>query len=106
MLANILEDVTGKSFEESLEDRICKPLGLTDTVMSLSDEQTERRMVAYTKKKEPIPLLSVLQTTHQKQANGSKKNFEMGTWTDGTTVGFHSYAGFIKKLSLGVTVLS
>ncbi|PLS18421.1 hypothetical protein CVD28_07080 [Bacillus sp. M6-12] len=155
LLGRILEDVTGKPLEEAIEERICKPLGLADTVMSLSDEQAERRIVARTKKKEPIPLMElygilgaggllstmdnmirfvelnlgiidsplkdILQASHQKQANGPKKNFEMGTnwfiehnkhikypiiWTGGTTVGFHSYAGFIKELGLGVTVLS
>lgn len=65
--------------------------------------------------------LSSLEFAQSKQAGGPNKHFDMGLgwfieyskklqqtiiWTGGTTIGFHTYAGFIKEHKLGVVVLS
>lgn len=155
LLADILEDVLGMPYVDAMYDRVCKPLGLHDTVFTLDEEQQTRQVLAYTKKDQLIPSLTVdgmvgagglsssmqdmirflemnmgqidhplevvLASTHQKQTVISKNKMEMGLgWlieynkklnhpmirTAGATVGFHSYAGFIKEEQLGIVVLS
>lgn len=155
LLASVLEEIVGIPYEQAIQERICRKLGLLDTVFLLHDEQQQRRIKAFTKKKEPIPqmevsgiigagglhstmndimrfieinmgiiesnMFDILQLTHQKHADGVKKKFDMGLgwfieynkklthnviWTGGTTVGFHTYTGFIKERNLGVVVLS
>lgn len=55
LLGQILEDVFGKTLETAIIERICRPLGMNDTVISLSESQKARRVKAFTKKGEEIP---------------------------------------------------
>ncbi|RXZ84710.1 class A beta-lactamase-related serine hydrolase [Paenibacillaceae bacterium] len=155
LLARILEHVLQIPYEQAVEELVCAPLGLSDTVFRLNNEQQQRKVEAFTKKRTPIPPLQIggvrgaggmsstmqdmmrfvelnlgiidstatdpLHFSHQKQANGPDQHFNMGlgwfikhskhtthpvVWTGGTTIGFHTYAGFIKEKKLGVVVLS
>lgn len=45
--ARIVEVVSGKAFDEFIEERICQPLGMTDTTFYLSDEQNARLAKSY-----------------------------------------------------------
>lgn len=45
--ARIVEVVSGMSFDKFVEERLCKPLGMTDTVFYLTDEQNVRLATSY-----------------------------------------------------------
>ena len=45
--ARIVEIVSGKSFDQFLQDRLCGPLGMKDTAFYLSDEQAKRLAKSY-----------------------------------------------------------
>ena len=45
--ARIVEIVSGKSFDQFLQDRLCGPLGMKDTGFYLSDEQAKRLAKSY-----------------------------------------------------------
>ena len=46
-MGHILELVTGQPYEELLLERVCKPLGLSDTAYSLSEDQQLRMVRAF-----------------------------------------------------------
>ena len=47
LIGKILEHITGLSYEELIKDRICKPLGMDDTIICISEEQKERLAMGY-----------------------------------------------------------
>lgn len=53
ILGHILELATGKTYDELLQEHICKPLGLKDTVCTLSDEQQTRLIHGFSPEGEP-----------------------------------------------------
>ncbi|RFU62409.1 serine hydrolase domain-containing protein [Peribacillus glennii] len=59
LLARIMEDLLEMPLEVAIEEYVCRPLGLKDTVMSLSEDREQRRVKAFTKKQEEIPLLEI-----------------------------------------------
>jgi len=157
LLARVLEQVLGMPYTKAAEERVCRRLGMSDTVFELNEEQQDRRVEAFTKKGFPIPPLTIggvlgaggihstmgdmmrfvewnmglegtdddtknwLHLSHQMHAKGPSKQLDQGLgwfierskrwehpmiWTGGTTVGFHTYAGFIQETQTGVVVLS
>jgi len=59
--ARIVEVVSGISFDKFVEERLCKPLGMTDTGFYLTQEQNERLATSYKRTDagalEPTPIL-------------------------------------------------
>lgn len=49
MSARVVEIVSGKSFPDFLEERLCKPLGMKDTTFYLTDAQVPRLAKSYKK---------------------------------------------------------
>lgn len=47
LLGNILASVLGTSYESAVLDHICKPLGMNDTTVSLSDSSKERLVIGH-----------------------------------------------------------
>ncbi len=47
LLGLILEEASGKSYAELLEERICAPAGMTDTILDLNRPLIERRAAGY-----------------------------------------------------------
>lgn len=47
VLGYVIEQVSGKSIEEFMQENICKPLGLKDTTFFLNDEQNSRLVEVY-----------------------------------------------------------
>jgi CubicO group peptidase (beta-lactamase class C family) len=55
LLGHILALIDGASYERVVIDRICVPLGLTDTSITLSDEQQRRLAQGHDEAGEPVP---------------------------------------------------
>ncbi|NER79097.1 MAG: beta-lactamase family protein [Leptolyngbya sp. SIO1D8] len=53
VLGNILADHCGQSYEEAIVQRICQPLGLQDTRITLSDKQQVRFVMGYSEDGKP-----------------------------------------------------
>ncbi len=47
MLAAIMEEATGRTYAELLEEKICKPVGMTDTMADVTMEVIDRRAAGY-----------------------------------------------------------
>jgi len=47
LLGYIIEAASGKSYEELLQERICEPAGMTDTMLDLNKPLIERRAAGY-----------------------------------------------------------
>jgi CubicO group peptidase (beta-lactamase class C family) len=58
-LAQLLARAVGRSFEELVADRICAPLGLTDTVLELTASQRERRRPGHDDRLAPVATLTI-----------------------------------------------
>jgi serine-type D-Ala-D-Ala carboxypeptidase/endopeptidase len=56
LLGHVLANVAGTDYERAVRERICMPLGLTDTVITLSDKQRERLIPGHTARGKPTPL--------------------------------------------------
>jgi serine-type D-Ala-D-Ala carboxypeptidase/endopeptidase len=56
LLGNILERVSGKSYETLVEELICKPLGMTSTGVRLTPDMRRRLAQGYNKDFDPTPL--------------------------------------------------
>ena len=54
LLGQALADRSGKSYAAQLRDEITGPLGMTDTVLKLSDEQQRRFLPGYDEKHRPV----------------------------------------------------
>ena len=54
ILGNILADHLGTTYEAAIVESICKPLGLSDTRITLSDEQIARLAVGYSQDNRPV----------------------------------------------------
>ena len=54
-LGHLLEVVTGTSYEELLKEKLCEPLGMTDTGYTLSVDQQQRLVRAYDAEGQPRP---------------------------------------------------
>jgi CubicO group peptidase (beta-lactamase class C family) len=54
LLGHILSLKTGKSYEATIRETVCTPLGMPDTVMTLSPAQQERRLPVYSPKGKPV----------------------------------------------------
>ena len=50
--ARIVEVVSGKTFDEFVQERLFKPLGMNDTTFYLSEEQTSRLAKSYSREKD------------------------------------------------------
>ncbi|MFD2130695.1 serine hydrolase domain-containing protein [Pseudogracilibacillus auburnensis] len=57
-LGNLLTELIGKNFEDTIRDRICKPLHMNNTFIHINDEHEDKLIKSYQKKKE-IPPLSI-----------------------------------------------
>jgi CubicO group peptidase (beta-lactamase class C family) len=54
LLGRILADRLGQSYEEAIVQHLCNPLGLSDTRITLSDEQQARFAVGYLEDGKPV----------------------------------------------------
>ena len=57
ILGNLLASIIDTEYEEAINTRICKPLGMNDTFVHLSDMDRQRVIISYRKNKE-IPSFS------------------------------------------------
>ena len=48
LLALVIEKVTGRSYDEVMNERICKPAGMTNTLSDITEKPIEKRAVGYT----------------------------------------------------------
>jgi len=48
LLAFVIEKVTGKSYDEVMHDKICKPAGMTNTLSDITERPIEKRAFGYT----------------------------------------------------------
>ncbi len=48
LLALVIENVTGKSYDEVMNENICKPAGMTNTLSDITEMPIENRAVGYT----------------------------------------------------------
>jgi len=48
LLAMVIEKVTGRSYDEVMNDRICKPAGMTSTLSDVTEMPIAKRAVGYT----------------------------------------------------------
>lgn len=48
LLALLIEKVTNKNYDEVMQERICKPAGMTNTLSDITEIQIEKRAVGYT----------------------------------------------------------
>jgi len=48
LLALVIEHVTGKSYDELLHEKICKPAGMTNTLSDITEMLIEKRAIGYT----------------------------------------------------------
>lgn len=55
ILGNLLASVLDTEYEEAINTRICKPLGMNDTFVHLSDMDRQRVIISYRKNKEIPP---------------------------------------------------
>lgn len=53
LLGHALSLVAGKPYEELIKERVCQPLGLLDTTITLTDEQRQRLAPGHTAEGEP-----------------------------------------------------
>lgn len=54
ILGNILAERCGRSYEDAIAQQICNPLGLSDTCITLNEEQRTRFASAYSEEGKPI----------------------------------------------------
>jgi serine-type D-Ala-D-Ala carboxypeptidase/endopeptidase len=59
VLGHVLANVMGTDYERAVRERICIPLGMCDTVMTLSEEQEQRLVPGHTSRGKPTPLWDV-----------------------------------------------
>jgi CubicO group peptidase (beta-lactamase class C family) len=55
LLGQALERAAGQPYEQLVTERICRPLGMPDTVIVPSPEQTTRMAVGHTARRRPVP---------------------------------------------------
>lgn len=55
LLGNVLSRATGLPYERALRSRICEPLGMTDTVIRLSDDRRRRRVPGRSSRGKDVP---------------------------------------------------
>ena len=48
LLALLIEKVTGKSYDEVMFEKICKPAGMTNTLSDITENPVEKRAIGYT----------------------------------------------------------
>jgi len=48
LLGLVIENVTGKSYDEVMNERICKPAGMTNTLSDITEIPIEKRAIGYT----------------------------------------------------------
>ena len=48
LLGLVIEHVTGKSYDEVMTEKICKPAGMTNTLSDITEMSIEKRAVGYT----------------------------------------------------------
>lgn len=155
LLGNLLAEIAGQSYEEAIKTEILQPLGMYDTFITGNEEQNQRYVQAYNKKREHIPAMLLpavngagalkstiddmlhylehqiglqesplkeeIELTHKIHSKTKWKDFNMGLgwfiedkkWSEypiihhgGTTLGFHTYCGFIKEKQTGIVICS
>jgi serine-type D-Ala-D-Ala carboxypeptidase/endopeptidase len=55
LLGHVLANIMGTDYERAVRERICMPLGMFDTVMTLSEEQEKRLVPGHTSNGKPAP---------------------------------------------------
>src|SRR4030095_4802745 len=55
LLGDALARAAGQSYEALVRERICLPLGMRDTVITLTGEQTARLATGHTRRGRPTP---------------------------------------------------
>lgn len=56
LLGHVLANVMGTDYERAVQERICIPLGMCDTVVTLREEQEQRVVPGHTARGKPTPL--------------------------------------------------
>jgi CubicO group peptidase (beta-lactamase class C family) len=59
LLSDALARAADRSYEELVRERICLPLGMRDTVVTLTSEQTARLATGHTRRGKPAPPLEI-----------------------------------------------
>jgi CubicO group peptidase (beta-lactamase class C family) len=59
LLGEALAQAAGRPYEELVRERICRPLGMPDTVVTPTGEQTERLATGHTRRGRPAPPLEL-----------------------------------------------
>jgi CubicO group peptidase (beta-lactamase class C family) len=59
LLGDALARAAGQSYEELVRERICRPLGMRDTAVTPTGEQTARLATGYTRRGRPAPPLQI-----------------------------------------------
>jgi CubicO group peptidase (beta-lactamase class C family) len=59
LLGQVLADRAGKRYADQLRDEVTGPLGMTDTVLRLSDEQRTRFLQGYDAEHRPLPMIEL-----------------------------------------------
>ena len=59
LLGQALARAAGRPYEQLVRERICRPLGMPDTVITPSSEQTARLATGYTRRGRPAPPLQL-----------------------------------------------
>jgi serine-type D-Ala-D-Ala carboxypeptidase/endopeptidase len=59
LLGHVLANVLGMDYRSAVRERICTPLGMHDTVVTLSEEQEQRRVPGRTARGKPTPPLEL-----------------------------------------------
>jgi CubicO group peptidase (beta-lactamase class C family) len=59
LLGDALARAAGQPYEELVRERICRPLGMRDTVVTLTSEQTARLAAGHTRRGRPAPPLEI-----------------------------------------------
>jgi serine-type D-Ala-D-Ala carboxypeptidase/endopeptidase len=59
LLGQALAHAAGQPYEQLVRERICRPLGMPDTVVNLNSEQAARLATGYTRRGRPAPPLQL-----------------------------------------------
>jgi serine-type D-Ala-D-Ala carboxypeptidase/endopeptidase len=108
LLGHVLALRTGQSYEELVSERILRPLGMTDTMISVPVEKAHRFAQGHSRRGRAVsnwdlPSLAGAGALRSTVARGQPHT---AIWHDGGTGGFRSVAGFVEDADVAVVVLS
>jgi CubicO group peptidase (beta-lactamase class C family) len=116
LLGHALALKCGQSYEEMVRKRICDPLEMRDTCITLGDSQQSRLAAGHDFDNQPkTPFDAAIAASHVVRfklpedagvALGWHVMSDGVIWHNGGTGGYHSYAGFLPAKKAGVVVLS